>query len=57
MYDKESLNSLKKSIADHIREQGQSVPSDDELHDSALKLLDYFSLLITSAEKIDIEQN
>lgn len=57
MYDKESFNSLKKSIADHMRKLGQPVPSDSDLNDYALKLLDYFDLLITGAEKLDIDKN
>ena len=57
LYDAESLSSLKQSIADHLRGQGRRVPSDDELNDSALSLLNYFDLLITSVEKIEIEEN
>jgi hypothetical protein len=51
MYDTESLNSLKKNIADHMRNQNKPLPSDEELNDYALKLLDYFNLLITGTLK------
>jgi len=57
VYDKNSFNSLKKSIADDLLERGLIVPSDDELSDYAYKLLNFFDILITNDKKLNIEEN
>jgi len=41
-----SLKPLTQALADHMREQGKPIPSDEELISQAKSLLSFFEILI-----------
>ena len=48
MEDLRALQPLINAIAEHLRDQGRPIPSDEELIDCAKNLLSFFEILISA---------